>query len=365
MAESEDYSDEDAEERREDAYRHEVDRGKEEKTASLMHTEVKFTTQSILKYGAIKFFSKHGRLISTLFIAVVFLSIFFILMKSVFFESNAADIMVDFENLVRTFGIPIILLFRFIQLLLFDIPETAYPIWFYILATIFFTWLFGRTRDVFGFMYLKGDRKLKLILFPRYFDTAGKQYIGGRASFIYRLFHGNPRYPLHNDYYQHALHQTAELDIIEVANGRNLERQWTGTILIIQTDPTDDIDDDEEVANILLIHDEPIDDAGEEFRRTVRIDDSRIVAFVDFQSMIIGEQLRYRQQYHQLKDELHDAYRTIDDLGIDSATKLARDLTMSPATRARKARGEQNPAEDGLDELEGKFSEQTEELSNL
>ena len=345
---------------REEAYANDPNKDSKDKTQSLLNTEVKFTTQSLMKLFIISFFIKNGR-VAGIVLMVLFCGLgLFLLFKAVFFQVSAQDFIAVWDLA----AIPFSLFFSVLQNVLFKIPEFAYPIWFYIISHIFFTWLFGRTKDVFGFMYLKGDRKLKIVLWPRYFDTAGHQYIGGRAAWTYRLFHGNPRYPLHQEFYEGAIHQTARLEIIEVANGRNLQRQWTGTILIIQTDPTDDIDDDEEVSKILLIHDEEVMETGD-YRRSIKIDETHLVAFADFQSMIIGEQLQYKEKYYRVKDDLAIAGKYIDDLQMDQTTRLARDLTQSAATRARRNRGEANPAEDGLDELDEALERSAEQLGNL
>ncbi len=204
---------------------------------------VALNLDSLKQFWIFKFFDKYGtylKYIVLMFLAYISIRIGLMVIN----QESAASIIGYVGTIIKTIFQIIVSVISFIIFILFVYPFTAVPIWSFMTSYAVFLSIFGRTHDVFTVGWISG-RGVKMIMYPLFYDTAGRPYIGVQATFFHRILFGNPRYPFHDSLVPYV--QNGNLEIYSVGDGRQMDITYKGSLIFIKTNPNDDVEDDFEV----------------------------------------------------------------------------------------------------------------------
>lgn len=325
------------------------------RTSSAVTTQINFDTSSLFKIGLIVFFSKYQKGILKVLGSIILATILLAIADYTIGENNDAFskglevLRIIFIDYIWGYGIVNVVKFIFVW------PYTSLPIWFGLASYAFFTYIFTRDKETLTIVYWKGET-YKQLFFDLSYDRPGKWYIGVKADFWVRLFLGTPRYPFDSEFYRWGIHQTASMEIVEVTSGSIFSSKWKGHVMWVLTNPNDNRDDDDEVAEIIQIRDEYIEET-DSYRRTIFIPQDKIISMADIRKLSLGDDLGYKQGYFTLKNEIVKLQTIIDDLKIDKVYELGRELLIEKSTRARKMRRDLIESDEALKKAEDQIED--------
>lgn len=301
---------------------------------SVLEKRVSFTFDSLKQVWAYEFWINYGRAIRRLVLFGLIIAIAVTIAK-VDDPRNIGNALLDLAK--GLWGILVAIVMLIIIIILVN-PWTFAVIWGYIPARIVGTIIFSRVHDVFVILWMDGYDHLRIVLYPRYFDSATRWYIGGIASFWYKLIHGIPRIRFHQSMMEGGI-DFLQVSIEEISDGLGATTVYEGHGVVLQTDPSDDIPDNQEAAEIIRYIDIPAEEEGFVYRQCY-IDRTKVLPLDVWQSILAGRDLKYWSKYAEAMRYISLLEREIEYLKVDGSLKFAQEFVVSHEHLGMEARGE-------------------------
>lgn len=309
------------------------------KRGSPNNSEIQFKTESLLKFGVFKIISNNATFFKFLFMSVFAISVIYFVLLFFNVDGGASQVVQIITTLVTGLWTLIVAFITLIVNVLFVYPITWIAIWGFFVSRLFYGWVLSREHDVFVVMWMDGYKHLRIVMYPKYIDEAGNPYLGGKASFWYKLFNGGPpRIPFHPEMYAPFM-DFMQVTIENVEDGYGSTTLYSGSGVIIYTDPSNDIDDSQEAAEVFQYIDVPSEVEGKVYRYCT-IDTDRILPVDIWQSILSGMDLKYWQKYSDERKKNQLLVREYNFTIYDQAMKFHSDLIPTQEDILRRYKGE-------------------------